>query len=65
VLVSVLVRVGLHPGDLLTRETLERVLVVPALTVAFVPFLYLVALWSYRQQESARRRIALATHLPD
>lgn len=65
VLVGVLVRVGLHPGDLLTRETLERVLVVPALTVTFVPFLYLVALWSYRQQESVRKRIALATHLTD
>jgi hypothetical protein len=60
VLVSVLVRIGLHPGDLLTRNTLERVLIVPALTIAFTPFLYLVALLSRRQQENnIRRRFAL------
>lgn len=60
VLVSVLVRIGLQPGHLLARDTLERVLVVPALTVAFIPFLYLVALWSHRQQVSIRSRFALS-----
>ncbi len=59
VLVSVLVRIGLRPADLLTRTTLERVLVVPALTIGFIPFLYLVALWSRRQQENLQRRFAL------
>jgi hypothetical protein len=59
VLVSFLVRIGLHPGDLLSRDTLERVLVVPALTIAFIPFLYLIAWSSCRQLEGIRRRFAL------
>jgi hypothetical protein len=61
VLVTVLVRIGLHPGDLLTRDTLERVLVVPALTVVFIPFLYLVAWWSRWQLERIQRRFALTS----
>jgi hypothetical protein len=61
VLVSVVVRIGLYPGDLLTRDTLERVFVVPALTISFIPFLYLIAYWSRRQQESIRRRFALTS----
>lgn len=60
VLVSVLVRIGLHPSARLSRDTLERLLVIPALSIAFIPFLYLVALWSRRQQESIRRRFALS-----
>jgi len=40
----------------LTRENAERFLVVPALTVAFVPFLYGVAWASKRKQENLRRR---------
>jgi len=59
VLVSFLVRIGLHPGDLLTRDTLERILVVPALTIAFIPFLYLIAWSSCRQLEGIRRHFAL------
>jgi hypothetical protein len=59
VLVSFLVRIGLHPGDLLSRDTLERVLVVPALTIAFIPFLYLIAWSSCRQLEGIRRHFAL------
>ena len=59
VLVTVLVRIGLHSGDLLTRDTVERALVVPALTIAFIPFLYLVAWSSRRQLEGIQRRFAL------
>jgi hypothetical protein len=49
VLVTAGLRVGLHVGQLATRENLERLLVVPALTVALIPFLYVVA-WYSRQQ---------------
>lgn len=59
VLLSVLLRIGLHPGDLITRDTLERLLVVPALAIAFIPFLYLVAWYSRRQVDAVRRHFAL------
>ena len=59
VLLSVLVRIGLQPHDVLSRDTLERLLVVPVLTVALIPFLCLVAWYSRRQVENLRRRFAL------
>jgi hypothetical protein len=40
----------------LTRENAERFLVVPALTVAFTPFLYLVAWYSQRELANIRKR---------
>jgi hypothetical protein len=40
----------------LTRETAERFLVVPALTLAFIPFLYLVAWFSPWEQARLRKR---------
>lgn len=41
----------------LTRDNAERFLVVPALTIAFVPFLYLVAWYSRRELVSIRNRL--------
>jgi hypothetical protein len=61
VLVSLLVRIGLHPGRLLSWGSLEHLLVVPALTLAFVPFLCLIAWWSRRQRDAIQRRFALAS----
>lgn len=61
VFVSVLVRIGLHPSDLITRDTLERVLVVPALTIAFIPFLYLISWWSRWELERVRRRFVFTS----
>ncbi len=59
VLFSALLRIGLHLGDVFSRETLERLLVVPAFTIAFIPFLLLIAWCSRRQIEDVRRRYAL------
>jgi hypothetical protein len=59
VLLSIALRIGLHPGDLFTRETLERLLVVPTLTITFVPFLCLVVWYSRRQVGTLRRHLAL------
>ncbi len=59
VLLSVLLRIGLGPGGLITRDALERLLVVPALTIAFIPFLLLNAWYSRREVENVRRRFAL------
>ena len=42
----------------LTRENAERFLVVPALTVAFTPFLYLVAWYSQRELANIRKRFS-------
>ena len=58
-LLSVVLRIGIHLGDLVARETLERLLVVPGLTLSFIPFLCLVAWYSRRQMEGLRRRLAL------
>jgi hypothetical protein len=44
---------------LLTREHAEDFLVGPALTIAFVPFLYLVLWWSKHQQRSRLRRLGI------
>jgi hypothetical protein len=44
----------------LTRDTAERFLVVPAMTFASIPLLYLVALYSRREQERIRRRLRSA-----
>jgi hypothetical protein len=59
VLLSAALQIGLHSGDVFTRETFERLLVVPALTIAFTPFLLLIAWWSRRQIENLRRRFVL------
>jgi hypothetical protein len=44
----------------LSRETAERFLVVPVLTLALIPFLYLVAWYSRRELENLRARFAAA-----
>jgi hypothetical protein len=44
-------------GGFLTRENVEKFLVAPALTVAFIPFLYCVGWLSWREQANLRKRI--------
>jgi hypothetical protein len=41
---------------LLTRETAEKLLLAPALTVAFVPFLIAVAWLARREMDNLRKR---------
>jgi hypothetical protein len=43
----------------LSRENAERLLVVPTLTVAFIPFLYAVAWYSQRELANLRRQFSL------
>lgn len=43
-------------GGFLTRENAEDFLVPPGLTLALIPFLYLAAWWSRREQENLRKR---------
>ncbi len=45
-------------GGLLSRETLEHFLVAPAMTVAFIPYLYVVGWVVRREQQSLRTRFA-------
>jgi hypothetical protein len=55
-LVHVLIEVTGDPSGLFTRENLETLLVAPALTLAFVPFLGAWAWISRREQENLRKR---------
>lgn len=43
----------------LSRENLERLLVVPAMTLAFTPFLYAVAWYSRRELANLRKQFSL------
>lgn len=43
----------------LSRENAERVLVVPAMTLAFIPFVYLVAWYSQRELANLRKQFSL------
>jgi hypothetical protein len=44
----------------LSRDTAERFFVVPAMTIAAIPLLYVVAWYSRREQERIRRRLRSA-----
>jgi hypothetical protein len=44
-------------GGFLTRDNAEKFLVAPALTVAFIPFLYCVGWLSRREQANLWKRI--------
>jgi hypothetical protein len=50
------VKAATNPHALLTRENAEDFLLVPALTVAFVPYLQLVAWHSHRELENLHKR---------
>jgi hypothetical protein len=52
----VAVEVATNPHALFTHENAEDLLLVPALTVAFVPYLQLVAWHSHRELENVRKR---------
>jgi hypothetical protein len=54
-LVHVLIEVAGDPFGLFTRENLETLLIAPALTLAFVPFLAAWAWISHREQENLRK----------
>lgn len=43
----------------LSRENAERVLVVPAMTLGFIPFVYLVAWYSQRELANLRKQFSL------
>jgi hypothetical protein len=47
------------PGGLFTRETGERFLIVPILTVALIPYLLAVAWYSRREVAKVRRRLGV------
>jgi hypothetical protein len=58
-LVTFLLRALLDPGDLFTGTTAERVLVVPVLTLALIPYLLAVAWYCRREVANIRRRVRL------
>lgn len=58
-LVTFVVRASLDPGDLFTRQTAERFLVVPVLTFALIPYLFAVGWYCRWEVASIRRRIGL------
>jgi len=58
-LVTFAVRAMFSPGDLFTRETAVRFLVVPVLTMALIPYLLAVVWYSRREMANMRRRIGL------
>lgn len=49
-LAYVVLRVMFDLGGFLSRETAERLLVAPIFTIALIPFLYLIAVWSTYEQ---------------
>jgi hypothetical protein len=51
-------------GGFLTRDNAEKFLVAPALTVAFIPFLYCVGWLSRREQANLRKRLRAASDAP-
>jgi hypothetical protein len=58
-LVAFAMKAIFNPGDLFTRDTAERFLIVPVLTIALVPYLLAVAWYSRREVANVRRRIGL------
>lgn len=58
-LASFVVRALFDLDGFLTRENAERLLVVPAMTVAFIPFLYVVAWYSQRELANLRKQFIL------
>jgi hypothetical protein len=58
-LVTFTVRAIFNPGELFTRETAERFLVVPVLTLALLPYLLAVAWYCRREMANVRHRIGL------
>lgn len=59
-LIWFVVNVAADPGGFLSRDTAERLLVVPALTLASIPLLYLVACYSRYEQQRIRKRLRSA-----
>jgi hypothetical protein len=58
------IRVFTDLDEFLTRKNAENFLVAPVLTVALIPFLYLVAWLSRREQENLRKRWRSAFNPP-
>jgi hypothetical protein len=58
-LITFVLRASLDPGDLLTRETAERFLVVPVLTLALTSYLLGVAWYCRREVANIRRRVGV------
>jgi hypothetical protein len=58
--ISFAVKVTTDLDGFLTRDTAERLFVVPAMTIAAIPLLYIVAWYSRREQERIRRQLRSA-----
>jgi hypothetical protein len=59
-LTTFVLRAIFEPGELLTRDTVERFLVVPVFTVALIPYLLGVAWYCRREVANVRRRLGLS-----
>jgi hypothetical protein len=57
-LVAFALRALFDPGDLFTRETTERFLIVPVLTLALAPYLLVVAWYCRREMAVLRRQFS-------
>jgi hypothetical protein len=59
-LTTFVLRAIFEPGELVTRDTVERFLVVPVLTVGLIPYLLAVAWYCRREVANLRRRLGLS-----